>query len=108
MGGRTNYCDWALNLLDDEADLNDSKITCYGINANIQHHINEKNTLELTAYLSQDDFRFDPDTTYSYQNINVALGWKHFFNDELEGRFTVGSDRYELGIIGMELSLKNI
>lgn len=107
VGGRTTYSDWALNLLDDEADLNDSKITFYDINANIQHNLNEKNTLELTAYLSQDDFRFDPDTTYSYQNLNVALGWKHFFNDELEGRFTVGSDNYEFGIIGQENPLNS-
>ncbi|WP_339866136.1 carboxypeptidase-like regulatory domain-containing protein [uncultured Algoriphagus sp.] len=107
VGGRTTYSDWALNLLDDEADLNDSKITFYDINANIQHTINEKNSLELTAYLSQDDFRFDPDTTYSYQNMNVALGWKHFFNDELEGKFTVGSDNYEFGIIGIENPLNS-
>ncbi len=107
VGGRTTYSDWALDLLDDEADLNDSKITFYDINANIQHNINEKNTLELTAYLSQDDFRFDPDTTYSYQNLNVALGWKHFFNDALEGRFSVGSDNYEFGIIGQENPLNS-
>lgn len=107
VGGRTTYSDWALNLLDDEADLNDSKITFYDINANIQHTINEQNTLELTAYLSQDDFRFDPDTTYSYQNINVALGWEHYFNDQLEGRFTVGSDNYQFGIIGVENPLNS-
>ncbi|SFU19565.1 Outer membrane receptor proteins, mostly Fe transport [Algoriphagus locisalis] len=107
VGGRTTYSDWALNLLDEEADLNDSKITFYDINANIQHTINEQNTLELTAYLSQDDFRFDPDTTYSYQNINLALGWKHFFNNELEGRFTVGSDSYEFGIVGIENPLNS-
>lgn len=107
LGGRTTYSDWALNLLDEEADLNDSKITFYDVNANIQHKINEENTLELTAYLSQDDFRFDPDTTYSYRNVNLALGWKHFFNDELEGRFTVGSDNYQFGIIGVENPLNS-
>lgn len=107
LGGRTTYSDWALNLLDEEADLNDSKITFYDVNANIQHKINEENTLELTAYLSQDDFRFDPDTTYSYKNVNLALGWKHFFNDELEGRFTVGSDNYQFGIIGVENPLNS-
>jgi hypothetical protein len=107
VGGRTTYSDWALDLLDEEADLNDSRVTFYDINANIQHTINEKNSLELTAYLSQDDFQFDPDTTYSYQNINVALGWKHFFNDELEGRFTVGSDNYEFGIVGQENPLNS-
>ncbi|MCE7056667.1 TonB-dependent receptor [Algoriphagus sp. AGSA1] len=107
LGGRTTYSNWALDLLDEEADLNDSRITFYDINANIQHIINDKNTLELTAYLSQDDFRFDPDTTYSYQNINVALGWKHFFNDNLEGRFTAGSDNYEFGIIGQDNPLNS-
>lgn len=107
VGGRTTYSDWALNLLDEEADLNDSKITFYDINANIQHNINEENSLEFTAYLSQDDFRFDPDTTYSYQNLNLALGWKHYFNDELEGRFTVGSDNYEFGIVGVENPLNS-
>ena len=107
LGGRTTYSDWALDLLDDEADLNDSKITFYDINANIQHNLNERNTLELTAYLSQDDFRFDPDTTYSYQNLNVALGWKHYFNDELEGRFSAGTDNYEFGIVGIENPLNS-
>lgn len=107
IGGRTTYSDWALNLLDDEADLNDSKITFYDINANIQHNLNEKNTFELTAYLSQDDFRFDADTTYSYQNMNLALGWRHYFNDEMEGKFTVGSDNYQFGIVGVENPLNS-
>ena len=107
LGGRTTYSNWALDLLDDEADLNDSKITFYDINANIQHNLNEKNTLELTAYISQDDFRFDPDTTYSYQNLNLALGWKHFFNDQLEGKFSIGSDNYEFGIVGIENPLNS-
>ncbi|SFB56262.1 TonB-dependent receptor [Algoriphagus aquimarinus] len=107
VGGRTTYSDWALNLLDDEADLNGSKITFYDINANIQHNLNEKNTLELTTYFSKDNFRFDPDTSYSYQNMNFALGWKHFFNDQLEGRFTVGSDNYQFGIIGEDNPLNS-
>ncbi|PZX49179.1 TonB-dependent receptor plug domain-containing protein [Algoriphagus chordae] len=107
IGGRTTYSDWALNLLEDEADLNDSKITFYDINANIEHRFNDKNSLEFTAYLSQDDFRFDPDTTYSYQNLNFALSWKHFFNDELEGRFSAGSDSYQFGIIGQDNPLNS-
>ncbi|MDR7129355.1 hypothetical protein J2X69_001692 [Algoriphagus sp. 4150] len=107
LGGRTTYSNWALDLLNDEADLNDSRITFYDVNANIRHNINEKNTLELTAYLSQDDFRFDADTTYSYRNVNLALGWKHFFNDQLEGRFSVGSDSYQFDIIGQDNPLNS-
>jgi len=100
LGGRTTYSNWALDLLNDEADLNDSKITFYDLNANIQHKLNENNTLEFTGYFSKDDFAFDPDTAYSYQNFNLAMGWRHFFNEQLEGKFTVGTDSYEFGIIG--------
>lgn len=107
LGGRTTYSDWALKLLEDEADLNDSKISFYDINANIQHELNDKNFIEFTGYISQDDFRFDPDTTYSYQNLNFSLGWRHYFNDHLEGRFTAGTDRYNFGIIGQDNPLNS-
>lgn len=107
IGGRTTYSDWALDLLEDEADLNGSTIKFYDINVNLEHRFNEKNSLELTTYLSKDNFQFDADTTYSYQNLNLALGWKHFFNDKLEGSLTVGSDNYEFGIIGQDNPLNS-
>lgn len=107
IGARTTYSDWALKLLEDEADLNDSKISFYDINANIQHELDEKNILEFTGYASKDNFRFDPDTTYSYQNLNLSLGWRHFFNDQLEGKFTVGRDGYQFGIIGQDNPLNS-
>ncbi|WP_296705249.1 carboxypeptidase-like regulatory domain-containing protein [Algoriphagus sp.] len=107
IGGRTTYSDWALKLLDDEADLKGSKVSFYDFNVNVQHQIDEKNILELTSYLSQDDFRFDLDTAYSYKNLNLALGWRHFFNDELEGNLTIGKDSYEFGIIGQDNPLNS-
>ncbi|MBN7813830.1 TonB-dependent receptor [Algoriphagus pacificus] len=107
IGGRTTYSDWALKLLEDEADLKGSNIAFYDINANIQHQIDDKNILEFTSYFSKDDFQFDLDTTYSYQNLNLALGWKHYFNDQLEGKFTVGKDSYEFGIIGQDNPLNS-
>lgn len=107
VGGRTTYSNWALNLLDDEAALNGSQASFYDVNANIKHEINEKNSLEFTSYLSSDEFSFDADTTYSYQNINLALTWRHFFNDQLEGKFTAGYDSYEFGIIGLDNPLNS-
>jgi len=79
VGGRTTYSNWALNLLDDEAALNGSNASFYDFNANVKHQINDKNSLEFTSYLSSDEFSFDADTTYSYQNRNLALTWRHFF-----------------------------
>ncbi|EAZ81241.1 TonB-dependent receptor [Algoriphagus machipongonensis] len=107
IGGRSTYSDWALKLLDDEADLNGSAISFYDINANIQHEINDNNTIELTSYFSRDKFRFDPDTSYSYQNLNLSLAWQHYFNDALEGKLTVGQDSYEFGIIGQDNPLNS-
>ncbi|WP_075349367.1 TonB-dependent receptor [Algoriphagus marinus] len=107
VGGRTTYSNWALNLLEDEAALNGSQASFYDLNANIRHQINEKNTLEFTSYLSSDEFSFDPDTTYSYQNLNLALSWRHFFNDQLEGKFTAGYDSYQFGIIGQDNPLNS-
>jgi len=78
VGGRSTYSNWALNLLDDEAALNGSQASFYDFNANIKHQVNAKNSLEFTSYLSRDEFSFDPDTTYSYQNQNLALTWRPF------------------------------
>ncbi|MDE0559848.1 TonB-dependent receptor [Algoriphagus sp. NF] len=100
VGGRTTYSDWALNLLEDEAALEGSNASFYDLNANLRHTFNDKNQLEITSYISQDNFAFDADTTYSYRNTNLAATWRHYFNDQLEGRFTVGYDGYEFGIIG--------
>ncbi|MCS5491580.1 TonB-dependent receptor [Algoriphagus limi] len=102
IGGRTTYSNWALDLLDDEAALEGSSASFYDLNANIRHEFNEKNQLEITSYLSKDDFAFDLDTTYSYENLNLAATWRHFFNEQLEGKFTVGSDNYQFGIIGAD------
>jgi len=107
VGGRTTYSNWALDLLDDEAALTGSKASFYDLNANIRHEIDEKNSLEFTSYLSSDEFSFDPDTTYSYQNLNLALSWRHFFNDQLEGKFTAGYDSYDFGIIGLDNPLNS-
>jgi hypothetical protein len=107
VGGRSTYSNWALNLLDDEAALNGSQASFYDLNANIKHAINDKNSLEFTSYLSKDEFSFDADTTYNYQNLNLALTWRHFFNDQLEGKFTAGYDSYEFGIEGLDNPLNS-
>ncbi|WP_297336825.1 TonB-dependent receptor [Algoriphagus sp.] len=102
VGGRTTYSNWALDLLEDEAALNGSNASFYDFNANVRHEFNEKNQVEITSYLSRDEFGFDRDTTYSYQNTNLAATWRHFFNDELEGSLTLGYDGYEFGIVGAD------
>jgi len=107
VGGRTTYSNWALDLLEENAELSGSQVSFYDWNANIQHRVNEKNTLEFTSYMSSDKFRFDPDTSYSYQNVNLALSWKRYFSEQLEGKITVGRDTYQFNIEGLDNPLNS-
>lgn len=107
IGGRTTYSNWALDLLEQNAELSGSNVSFYDWNVNIQHRVNDKNSLELTSYMSRDKFSFDPDTTYSYQNLNLALSWRRYFNEQLEGKITLGRDAYEFNIEGLDNPLNS-
>jgi hypothetical protein len=106
-GGRTTYSDWVLDYLEDKADFNASRASFFDLNLNVRHTFSDKDKLEFTGYYSQDQFRFDPDTVYSYQNQNLALKWTHYFNDQLEGSFAIGKDAYAFQIVGEDNPLNS-
>ncbi|HZF65924.1 MAG TPA: TonB-dependent receptor, partial [Chitinophagaceae bacterium] len=101
VGGRTTYSNWLLKNIP-EAAYRNSKASFYDIDAHLQHAINDKNSLAITAYTSNDQFRFNKDTTYQYGNRNVNLKWKHIFNNRFHSSFTVAADEYDYNIFGNE------
>jgi hypothetical protein len=103
LGGRTTYANWLLNLLPDQ--YKDTKASFYDLNLNINHQINKKNTLYITAYLSNDGFNLNSDTLYGYGNKNISLKWKHIFNNKLNSVVTAGYDKYEYNISSKKLPL---
>jgi hypothetical protein len=96
FGARATYADWLLNLL--PAQYKNSKASFYDLDLGITHTFNNHNSLYLTAYLSQDRFNLNSDTTYSYGNRNVSLKWKHTFNNKLNMDVITGYDRYQYSI----------
>ncbi|HVV54335.1 MAG TPA: TonB-dependent receptor [Mucilaginibacter sp.] len=92
FGGRTTYADWLLKAL--PAQYKNSSASFYDLNLNITHHVNDKNTLFLSSYFSNDGFRLNSDTDYSYGNRNVSLRWKHNFSNKLFSLITGGYDYY--------------
>jgi len=96
IGARTTYANWLLNLLPNQ--YKNSKASFYDINLNINHEINKKNNLYLTAYISEDHFNLNNDTSYKYSNQNISLKWKHVFNNKLYSLVAGGYDRYNYGI----------
>ena len=89
LGGRTTYSNWLLKAVPNSAYSN-SKASFYDLNIHISHTINSKNNLYLTGYLSNDNFRFDNDTTYKYGNKNLIVKWKHIYNNKLYSIISAG------------------
>ncbi|HTL07216.1 MAG TPA: carboxypeptidase-like regulatory domain-containing protein [Chitinophagaceae bacterium] len=96
-GLRTTYSNWLLNTVPSDAYKN-SRANFNDANLRITHTINEKNTLYLTGYMSNDKFNLNNDTTYKYGNTNANLKWKHNFNNKSYAVFTAGIDHYKYNI----------
>ncbi len=97
LGGRTTYSNWLLKTVPNSAYSN-SRASFYDANLHISHTVNSKNNLYLTGYLSNDEFRFNRDTTYRYGNKNIILKWKHIFNNKLFALISTGLDNYEYNV----------
>ncbi len=97
FGARSTYSNWILRQLNSE-QLKNSTASFYDLNANISHKINDKNHLYLSGYMSQDRFKLDADTSFSYSDRNASVKWKHIFNNKLYGVLTGGFSRYSYSI----------
>ncbi len=94
LSGRTTYSDWILKALPDD-EYKNSTASFYDLSLHIAHTINAKNSLYLTGYLSNDQFRLNSDTLYKYGNRNINLKWKHNFNNKFYNVTTAGFDHYQ-------------
>jgi len=105
LGGRSTYSNWLIKTLDNE-NYNKSSASFYDVNLHISHEINEKNSLFLTGYISDDRFRLYGDTLYTYQNKLASLKWKHTFNNRLYSVFTAAHTKYQyaMGAAGLPLN----
>ncbi|QQL50451.1 TonB-dependent receptor [Mucilaginibacter ginkgonis] len=96
FGARTTYANWLLSTL--PRDYRNSRVSFYDVSFNLSHKIDAKNDLYLTSYLSHDNFKLNSDTAYGYNNKNIALKWKHNYNNKLYSVLTTGYDRYDYNV----------
>jgi len=94
LGARTSYSNWILKAVPNK-DYSNSRASFYDANIHISHTINSKNNLYLTGYVSNDNFRFDMDTSYKYGNKNIIVKWKHLFNNKFYSLISAGIDNYQ-------------
>ncbi|GAO41346.1 TonB-dependent receptor [Flavihumibacter petaseus] len=93
FGARATYSNWLMQFIP-EKEYQNSKAGFYDANIRYSATINAKNALYITGYFSQDNFKFNGDTTYRYGNRNANFKWKHNFNNALNNVVTVGIDDY--------------
>ena len=72
------------------------------LNGHIITDIGKNSKLELSAYLSHDSFRFNSDTTYTYDNLIVAARFRHTISQSLFAVFSLNNSnfRYEVSNSG--------
>jgi len=97
LSGRTTYSNWVLSLIDNP-ELSNSRASFYDVNGKITYDINKNNRIDLSSYLSHDAFRFNSDTTYSYDNHIVALRWRHFFTSRFFSVMSVNNSNYKYNV----------
>jgi len=95
LGGRTTYSDWLLKQLPEMSGYKGGRAGFYDLNATITHKFDERNTIYINGYYSQDRFRFQEKELYKYRNANGSLKWRHIFNPKFTGIFTTGYDHYD-------------
>jgi hypothetical protein len=97
IGGRSTYSDWLLKKIP-SSNFQNSKASFYDLNLAITHEINSRNNLYISGYISNDRFKLQGDTTYSYNNKAASLKWRHIFTNKFLGTLTTSYSGYDYNI----------
>ncbi|MDA0194569.1 MAG: TonB-dependent receptor [Bacteroidetes bacterium] len=82
VGLRSTYSDWILGLMDNP-DLRNSTGSFSDVIAKVTHQVDSKNSVVFSGYHSRDRFKLNSDTLYRYFNSNMAVQWRHSFNNKI-------------------------
>lgn len=93
FGVRSTYSNWLLRRVSSK-EIKNSEASFYDLNFNLNHKVNDKNSIHLSAYQSGDRFTLNSDTAYSYSDRNATLKWKHVFSNKLYGVLTGSYSQY--------------
>ncbi|HEY8510309.1 MAG TPA: carboxypeptidase-like regulatory domain-containing protein [Cyclobacteriaceae bacterium] len=97
IGGRSTYSDWILDRIPNES-LQNSTGSFYDLNFHFNHEADSRNTVDVTAYYSDDRFRLNSDTLYHYSNFNTSARWKHAIGDRLYSVLTATFNKYNFKV----------
>ncbi|MCD4693311.1 MAG: TonB-dependent receptor [Calditrichales bacterium] len=85
---RTTYSNWVLSLIDN-LDINESQASFKDMITNFSYKVNNKNSIKLLAYYSNDNINLSKRNIYDYQVKGIKLSWdktvlkKHGINSNI-------------------------
>jgi hypothetical protein len=102
LTARTTYSNWIFGMINNP-EIHNSRASFYDVNGKVTYNLNKNNKIDLSAYTSHDDFRFNSDTVYSYNNNIFALSWRHFFNNRFFSSLSINNSSYNYDISSQEI-----
>ena len=93
FGGRVSYTNWLLKATNN-IDLVDNSAKFYDLTGKIFYEINKNNSVALTGYNSNDEFKLDNDSTFSWSTTNLSLKWDHVFKSGMASTMTISNSNY--------------
>lgn len=92
---RSTYSDWLINTVKSNyVDLQNSSVSFYDASLKLTHNFSDKTKLSLSGYASQDRFRLEGDTTYSWNNAMASVRLDHQFSPTLGSNLIIGWGSY--------------
>lgn len=100
VAGRIAYPNWLMHRIPN-ATLQESSTYFYDGNIKIAHQINNKNSLKISGYASNDYFRIGSDTAYSWQTHLASLKWSSVISDNLGSDLILTYSNYTYNVEGL-------
>lgn len=99
LGGRSTYSNWLLRQ-SDNANFNENRISFRDLVLQYDHKIAEGSELTVSAYSSDDAFRLNSDTLFSFSNLEYlnrlgSVTWKQVVNEKFDLNLKAHGSYYE-------------
>ncbi len=97
ISARRTYADLFFPLLTDTS-AKKAVMYFYDLNLKINHQINDKNRLYLSAYLGRDNFGQKGSSEAGFGNRTFTLRWNHLFSPQLFSNTTAIISKYDYSL----------
>ena len=97
LAGRRTYADLFFPLMSDTS-LKKSKLYFYDLNLKINHQINDRNRLFLSAYTGRDLFGQKGSSDAGFGNLTGTLRWNHIITNKLFSNLSAIVAKYDYSL----------